>query len=55
MTENKLFKLVGDDDSGPADVEDDLDLEYAQVFMLKIKCANETLCKEPAKQKRKKD
>jgi len=27
MNENKLFTLVGDDDSGPEDVEDDLDLE----------------------------
>jgi hypothetical protein len=33
MNESQLCTLVGDDDSGPEDVEDDLDLECETVMM----------------------
>jgi hypothetical protein len=36
MQEMAEFCLVGDDDSGPEDALDDLDLECVQVFRLKI-------------------
>ncbi|MBN1243961.1 hypothetical protein JXA31_00020 [Candidatus Bathyarchaeota archaeon] len=31
---------MGDDDSGPEDLKDDLDLEYVAVFRLKIQLPN---------------
>jgi hypothetical protein len=34
MLEKVELRLVGDDDSGPEDALDDLDLEYGQAFML---------------------
>jgi hypothetical protein len=37
MNENQLFSLVGDDDSGPEDVEDDLDLECETVKTITLK------------------
>jgi len=38
MIEKSLFCLVGDDDSGPEDALDDLDLECVAYIWFRIKC-----------------
>jgi hypothetical protein len=36
MIDRLFFCWVGDDDSGPEDIKDDMDLECEQPFVLKI-------------------